>query len=252
MIYFAKDQIPFETWINQKHEIVKMIDLTLNILSKLNVKATFFVTGYICKYNREIIQKIYNSGHEIASHGYKHETLNSMTRENFKADISDSKKILEDTIGDKIIGYRSPGFTLTNRMDLLEIVKDVGYKYDSSLLNLSQNNICRLKNGLIEFAPNSINLFNKYFPINGGFFFRAVPNLIYNLFLKTFLKKDDFLIFYIHSWEIFMPEKKINLSYIKKFIQYYNIKSSQKKFIDFIKHRKNCISIQQFLNENKI
>ena len=44
---------------------------------------------------------------------------------------------------------------------------------------------------------------------------------------------------------------KINLSYIKKFIQYYNIKSSQKKFIDFIKHRKNCISFNNFLMKTK-
>ena len=50
-------------------------------------------------------------------------------------DISRAKEILEEIIGDRVLGYRAPSFSITPWA--VDIIKEVGYQYDSSLMPAS-------------------------------------------------------------------------------------------------------------------
>ena len=94
------------------------------------VRGTFFVLGWLAERLPHLIREIHSRGHEVASHGYYHNLCNEQSYEDLKTDLCDSKNLLEDIIGNQVYGYRAPGFVIDN--DILKIIEDCGYLYDSS------------------------------------------------------------------------------------------------------------------------
>ena len=93
-------------------------------------KATFFVLGWLAERLPNLVREIHSRGHEVASHGYYHNLCNEQSHEDLKTDLCDSKSLLEDIIGNQVYGYRAPSFAINN--DILKIIEDCGYFYDSS------------------------------------------------------------------------------------------------------------------------
>jgi len=99
-------------------------------LTKNPIKATFFILGWVAERLPHLVREIHSRGHEVASHGYTHNLCNECSSDELKADLIRSKKLLEDIIGDRVYGYRAPSFSINN--DILKIMEDCGYLYDSS------------------------------------------------------------------------------------------------------------------------
>jgi polysaccharide deacetylase family protein (PEP-CTERM system associated) len=102
-----------------------------DILASRSTKATFFVLGWIAERYPELVKKLAQSGHEIASHGYGHELVSHQSPGEFREDIRRSKDILENLIGTKVVGYRAPSFSITSWA--IEILVEEGFQYDSSI-----------------------------------------------------------------------------------------------------------------------
>jgi len=120
---------PPETWEKQKLNVENSTDIILNLLDKHNVKATFFILGWIAERKPDLVKKIHNKGHEIASHGYGHLLNYNLSKEELEEDLKKSKFIIEDLIGEEVVGYRAPSFSISD--ELLDILYNLGYKYDS-------------------------------------------------------------------------------------------------------------------------
>jgi polysaccharide deacetylase family protein (PEP-CTERM system associated) len=94
------------------------------------IRATFFILGWIAERLPHLVREIHARGHEVASHGYCHNLCCDQSCEDLAGDLRDSKKLLEDTIGSEIFGYRAPSFSISD--DILKIIAECGYLYDSS------------------------------------------------------------------------------------------------------------------------
>ena len=101
------------------------------------VRGTFFVLGWLAERLPHLVQEIHSRGHEVASHGYYHNLCNEQSHEDLKTDLCDSKSLLEDIIGNQVYGYRAPSFAINN--DILKIIEDCGYLYDSSYNSFSMH-----------------------------------------------------------------------------------------------------------------
>jgi len=88
------------------------------------------VLAWIAERLPHLVREIHTRGHEVASHGYYHNLCNQQSPNALKKDLTDSKKLLEDIIGSPVVGYRAPSFSINK--DILKIIKDCGYLYDSS------------------------------------------------------------------------------------------------------------------------
>ena len=121
----------------REKRVVPLIYDFLNNLDKNGIKITFFVLGELVKENSNILKEIKSRGHSIASHGYNHELLNKKTGEEFKEDILRAKYVIEDLINMEVFGYRAPCFTMDR--EKLMILKECGYKYDSSMIRFEQH-----------------------------------------------------------------------------------------------------------------
>ena len=72
--------LPFSEWSKYDSRVVKNTEKILDLFEIYNVKATFFVLGYIAEKFPDLIKEIDNRGHEIASHSYAHLDIRKITK----------------------------------------------------------------------------------------------------------------------------------------------------------------------------
>ena len=106
----------------------------LALYRKYNVKATFFcLASYIEKYP-QIIEMIQAEGHEVACHGYTHESdkaFDMLTYEEQLNHLKRSKDILETLSNDEVISFRAPALRVNEYTP--KALKDAGFRIDSSV-----------------------------------------------------------------------------------------------------------------------
>ena len=115
-------QIKHTDWHNYEHRLEDSLDVVMRLLDKYNIKATFFILGYVAEKFPAMVKMISEKGHEIACHGYYHRPVFTLTRQEFKEDVLRAKKMIEDTADVKLNGYRAPFFSI--REDTLWALED--------------------------------------------------------------------------------------------------------------------------------
>lgn len=216
--FHSSDISPYlkeSAWGSMKLRVPKNILKLLDILDSYNTKATFFVLGWVAERVPELIRRIYDQGHEIASHGYSHKAIYHMSPEDFKADVIKSKRIIESIIGSDVIGYRAPDFSITDWA--IDILKEEGFFYDSSYFPVfyhdrygkiyfqslgNVNNFSQIRPNFYEIILSSWEILKLKIPWSGGGYFRFIPYLIYSYGVKKIIKKTGSFVFYLHPWEL--------------------------------------------------
>lgn len=110
------------------------IENTLAFFSRFNIRATFFFVAkdLEIKKNAGFMKYITAEGHEVASHSYSHPQGFRFLSESEKAyELKTSKEILENVSGQSVIGFRAPGWNISD--DTLPILRKLGFKYDASV-----------------------------------------------------------------------------------------------------------------------
>lgn len=82
----------------------------LNMCDKYAVPATFFVPGITAERYPEAVKEIVRCGHEIAYHGYTHESFPYWEKED--ADMLKTEKLIYDLTGFRLVGQRAPSGTM--------------------------------------------------------------------------------------------------------------------------------------------
>ncbi len=109
----------------------------LDLFGKNGVRATFFVLGWVAKRSPELIKRIHAAGHEVACHGLTHELVYRQTPEVFRQETRESKAMLEDLIGQPVLGYRAASYSITARsLWAIDILCELGFRYDSVFFRL--------------------------------------------------------------------------------------------------------------------
>lgn len=239
-----------DKYINQSrenHEIECNIDVLLEVLDKVSVKATFFFVGRLAHDIPGVVRKVAEAGHEIGCHNYAHLRIFGIDKNEFKEKISAAKYRLEDVSGQKVYGFRAPDFSITDKsIWALDILKEAGFVYDSSIYPFGLHDVYGIKeakpsihtlpNGLIEFPMSTIELLGRRIPFGGGGYFRLYPLALTKMFLAKLNKQGHPAIFYIHPYEVGpMIPKVTELSAYRKFRHYYNCKNGSKRIKKLLK-----------------
>jgi len=114
------------------------IENLLAFFSRFNIRATFFFVAQDLeiKANANLIKYVTAKGHEIASHSYSHPQGFRLLSEREKTyELRRSKEILENVSGQSVIGFRAPGWNISD--DTLPILRKLGFTYDSSVFPTS-------------------------------------------------------------------------------------------------------------------
>ena len=100
-------------WNRQPSCVERNFIKLLDLLGEQNVQATCFFLGYVAERFPHLVREASERGHEVASHGYGHQLIYTMTPQTFFEDTKKSKTILENITGKPVLGYRAPGFSVT-------------------------------------------------------------------------------------------------------------------------------------------
>lgn len=94
----------------------------LDILKKYNVKATFYVIGEKVQYNKKIIKREYEEGHEIGNHTYTHINVSKNGYNKIKKEIGDTQSAVKSVTGVYPKTFRPPYRAISK--DMCEIIKE--------------------------------------------------------------------------------------------------------------------------------
>ena len=121
-------------WDQLEHRVENNTRAVLSLFDEAGIRATFFILGWVAERYPALIRQIVAGGHEIANHGYDHARVLTLSPDQFRADLDRSRKLLEDSSGQKVTGYRAPSFSIDQRTPWAhEILAEQGYAYSSSV-----------------------------------------------------------------------------------------------------------------------
>ena len=219
----------------------------LDILDSYNIKATFFVLGWVAEQLPTLAREIHLRGHEIACHGYGHELIYEIGPDRFRADIRRSKMLLEDQTGVQVNGYRAPSYSITGKsLWALDILVEEGFTYDSSIFPIlhdtygipdAQRFPHTIQTGagsLAEFPLTTLSLHlgwkKMHLPIAGGGYLRLLPaELIRRGILSINNREQQPAVLYFHPWEIDPDQPRIKAGMKSRFRHYLNLRRTEKK-----------------------
>ena len=189
--------------------------LLLSLMAERGARGTFFTLGWVAQKNPALVRAIVEAGHELASHGWGHERVTTLTPAQFRESVRDSKAILEDVSGQRVRGYRAPSFSIIRGGEwALDILVEEGYDYDSSLFPIFRSGygyaggeagphvIHRPPGRLAEFPPATIGARPLLFPAGGGAYFRLFPYRLTKMAFSSAEAQGIPATFYIHPWEL--------------------------------------------------
>ena len=210
----------------------------IELFDRAGLKATFFCLGWVADRDPDLIREIHNAGHEIASHGYSHQLVYNQTPEVFREETIRSKKLLEDIIGQAVLGYRAASYSITNKsLWALDILVDAGFVYDSSIFPIRHDRYgipdaktipheLETPNGskLVEFPLTTRRIGSMNIPVAGGGYFRLYPYFLTRHFLKGVNRKqNEQFVFYLHPWEVDPEQPRIKAGLLSRFRHYNNL-----------------------------
>lgn len=197
----------------------------VDILNEAGVKTTFFVLSSVADQIKDNIKYAASCGHEIACHGKNHIRPVELSTEEFRKEIVEAKKRIEDIIGNEVIGYRAPCYGIDN--ERYQIVQEAGFKYSSSKMDVKGHPLygeldlsefsqkmqgVYVKDDMIEFALSTQKLLGKNIAVSGGGWIRLFPwQLLMKPLIAKYLNDAQTYTLYIHPFELSrvpMPQVK--------------------------------------------
>lgn len=233
-----------ESGYNCEHDMLDGLDNYIELLDKYGIKATLFTVCHTAETVKDKLKSYAARGHRIALHGLDHTAPLKLSNEQFREELIAARDKLESDLGIRIEGYRAPFFSMDN--EKLEILRELGFRYDSSRLDLVKNHnggvinvngfrriasgVFRSK-GFYEFGLSSQKLFNFDYPVSGGGYLRLGNWGFTKELLRRYLVNNDYYIFYLHPFEfsdIKAPKIK-NLKPHDKYYLNYGVSAFRKK-----------------------
>ncbi|HUW84732.1 MAG TPA: XrtA system polysaccharide deacetylase [Phycisphaerae bacterium] len=202
-------------WHTCSDRLALTIPSMLEMLAGCNVRATFFVLGWVARRYPRLVRQVADAGHEVASHGYWHQHLSRMTPTGLRQDLQASRRALEDIVAAPVIGYRAPTFSLTRRTAwAAELVVEQGFAYDSSVFPIYHDRYgvpeapgepwwLETKSGrLLELPPLTFGSSRLKLPAAGGGYLRLLPACLVRGAIRWANARGRPAVLYVHPWEL--------------------------------------------------
>jgi polysaccharide deacetylase family protein (PEP-CTERM system associated) len=198
--------------LSKQHRLEDNMQVLLNTLDTYGYTGTFFCLGNLVDQYAPLLQSLAARGHEVASHGMTHTNLTHLDAKSLEWELKESKRLLEETVNQPVVGFRAPNFSITDQA--IDALLKAGYLYDSSVFPMTgRKGYGKLQalpmavepytfdNGLREFPLATTEMGPWRIPIAGGAYFRHFPFS----WMKNKIEKaadQGYYHMYIHPWEI--------------------------------------------------
>jgi len=232
--------LPEDSWHTLESRIEANTTRILELLACHGVTATFFVLGYIAEQHPELIRRISAAGHEIATHGYAHTRVYTMTPEAFREDLRKAVTVITGITNRPVKGFRAPEWSIRDEsLWALDILREEDFEYDSSMTPLPiignpdyshLPHLLNLPHGRMwEFPPLvAINpLVNL--PIGGGWGLRVFPYRLIRHSIRHLNKMGAPAVIFLHPREFDRAVPRVKLPLALHFVLNARIETTERR-----------------------
>ena len=222
-----------EDWDDLPCRVEANTDAVLALFADADVKATFFTLGWVAARYPALIRRIADAGHEVASHGWGHDRVFTMTSEQFANDLVRTRRTLEDAGGVMVTGYRAPSFSIDKRTPWAhQVLADQGYTYSSSVAPVVHDHYGWPEaprfafrpvagSDLIELPVTTAKFAGRTLAAGGGGFFRLLPYGFSRWAFRQVNAAGQPGIFYFHPWEIDPDQPRVPGAPMRSKLRHY-------------------------------
>ena len=190
-------------------------DAYMEIMDRHGIKNTLFTIGELAPKIADRLRPHLASGHDLAMHSYNHTPPLQEPLERFREEIRRAKDRMTELFGVEVSGFRAPCFSMDD--DRLEVLRELGFRYDSSYLNyypakhtrkLRMQGFRQLRQSIFrrdefyEFGLSTGNVMGMPFPVSGGGYVRLTPWWFIGPMIRRHIRKSDYYVFYLHPFEL--------------------------------------------------
>jgi len=222
-----------DQWDAQPSRVESSTARLLDLFARHDARATFFTLGWVAERRPELLRRIDDAGHEIASHTYWHRRLTELTPDAFREDLRWSKRVLEDAVGRPVLGFRAPTFSLVPGGEwAFDVLIEEGFTYDSSLFPIRRPGygypgavpvphvIERPAGRLFELPMTTLSVRGARIPASGGGWFRQLPFELTRAAFAQSERRGESGMFYIHPWELDPDQPRLPVSGLRRIRHY--------------------------------
>jgi len=217
-------------WREQESRVETNAQKLLDELQRAGVRCTFFVLGWIAEHYPDLVRRIADAGHEIASHGYAHGLIYQQTRDEFRDDLLRANDAIEAAVGTRPKGFRAPGFSIRQDSEwALDVLAEEGFEYDSSVFPAIRNHgglpgahplPTLLANGLREFPVSTFATPLRRVAYLGGGYLRLFPTPLILHWARGQQARNESLVLYLHPRDVDVDQPRLELGAVRNFKSY--------------------------------
>jgi polysaccharide deacetylase family protein (PEP-CTERM system associated) len=233
-----------ETWETLPPTCPDATRRLLALFAEHNVRATFFVLGWIAQRWPQLVREIAEAGHEVACHGFAHRSLLQMTPAEFRADLHAAKDAIANAGGGRPAGFRAPSFSINHsNLWVFDVLIEEGFRYDSSLfpgrkvpvgfLGADRRPTVIERPGvgaLLELPLTRLDVAGRSLPFAGGGYFRMYPYWLIRAGLRRVHAQSAApAVIYVHPWEFAPDQRRIDARLGARLKHYIGLRTFEKK-----------------------
>lgn len=227
-----ENTIPKADWPGLASRVADNSGRVLDLFAEAGVKATFFTLGWVASRHGALIRRIVAEGHEIASHGWDHQRVFTMTADAFREDLARARAALEDAAGVGVTGYRAPSFSIDARTPWAHpVLAEAGYAYSSSVAPLAHDHYGwraspryawrpLADHAMIELPVTVAEIAGRRLATGGGFF-RLLPAALTDHAIRQVSGAGRPAIFYFHPWEVDPDQPRVTGAPLRSRMRHY-------------------------------
>jgi polysaccharide deacetylase family protein (PEP-CTERM system associated) len=233
--------LPRSRWDAMESRVVANTERLLDIFEEHDVRATFFVLGWVAERFPGLVSAIASHGHEVASHGYGHQLVYDLSPTAFREDIRRSKAVIESAAGMPLRGYRAPSFSITSRsLWALDVLIEEGFAYDASIFPIHHDRygipgaprfphaVARTSGRIVEVPGSTARVGSVNVPVAGGGYFRMLPYRWTKWGIRRLnLRERQAAVFYLHPWEVDPGQPRLAAGRLSTLRHYRNLRLTE-------------------------
>ena len=247
-------KVRIDDWDSYPSRVAKNTDRLLALLAERNCLATFFVLGWVAEKKPEIVARVAAAGHEIACHSLLHRRVFDLTPQEFREDTRRAKAAIENASGKKVLGYRAPSFSVTQKSAwALEILAEEGFEYDSSVFPVKHPSygvpeaprtpfwVQTASGRILEYPLATLSIGSRRSPIGGGAYLRFLPYGYTRWAIGHLNRQDRFPVcVYIHPWELDPEQPRMGGSLSARARHYFGLAGTETKLRKLVRDIEFC------------
>jgi polysaccharide deacetylase family protein (PEP-CTERM system associated) len=218
----------------------------LDLLDLVQVRATFFVVGWVADRHPRVVEAVVAAGHEIGSHGYSHSRVYDLSADQFRDDLRASMRAIAAAGAPRVAMFRAPEWSITDRsLWALQTLVEEGVTLDASMAParivgaVSYPRHRHLRHtpagAITELPPLVVDRFGQAMPIGWGWGLRmSSPRRVLRA-VEDVNRAGVPAVLTVHPWELDPDPPRVRLPPRLQFAHYFRLAGFRQRLHDVLR-----------------